>query len=319
MKRRGFTLIELLTAAILSAAVVLVTTEVVRQTALIMERMSSRTLAWERGQNALSIIEPRALHAGFGITYERAGDVFRRSFGNDMNSPPPARWTDGRGPLQIWDGFPSLSKLALDDGGVFRGRGAAILYAMPSALRASMADDAPITLSGGESVRIRLVPSEELSGITNRLPTTARNDLRSWVTFPLMRLPVYATYSAGELTVRMADGSGLSATLNPYDEMHCIRAERFYAQHDVMYSDELRNAWTNVEERLEGVLEMWFEWTPSKKLLEAWILTTGGIREKNPTAGTARPKDWPSEAPWRANFEFHDVVVVRGSWFLKNM
>ena len=178
-----------------------------------------------------------------------------------------------------------------------------------------MEDDSPIFLCEGESAKIKLIPSEELSGITSRLPTTARNDLRSWVIFPLMRLPVYATYSAGELTVRMADDSGLSTTLYPYDEIHYLRAERFYAQNEIMYSEELRTAWTNVESRLEGVLEMWFEWTPSEKLLKSWILTTGG----HAAGRTIRPKDWPAEAPWRANFELHDVMVVKNSWFLKNM
>jgi prepilin-type N-terminal cleavage/methylation domain-containing protein len=317
MKRSGFTLIEVLTAVLLSAVACSVALMLMRHAALVIGHMSNRATAWERGQNALSIIDPRVLHASFGITYERAGDVFRRSFGkNEMASPPPARWTD-RGPLQIWDGDHMLS-LAPEYEGVFRGRGIAILYAMPSALRASTAGDAPVTLSQGEAAKIRLVPNEELIDITSRLPTTARNDLRSWVTFPLMRLPVYASYSAGELTVRMADGSGLSATLYPYDEMHYIRGARFYVQNGIMYSEELRTLWTQVETRLEGVLEMWFEWTPSKKFLEAWILTTGAGQNFSASLG-GRPKDWPAEAPWRPNFELHDVVVVKGSWLLKNM
>ena len=314
MKRCGFTLIEVLIATLLSAVAVLVTLMVTRQAVVVMKRMASRALAWERGQNALSIIEPRVLHAALGITYERAGNVFSRSFGNDMNSPPPAQWTD-RGPLQVWEGYPALLKLAPDVGGVIRGRGLAVLYAIPGALRASLSEDVPVPLSEGESVRFELIPREELSGISTRLPTAARNDLRSWVTFPLMGLPVYATYSTGELTIRMADGSGLSATLYPYDEMHYLRAERFFIQNEVMYSEELRTAWTYLETRLEGVLEMWFEWSPSKRLLEAWVLTTGG----SASTITARPKEWPPEAPWRASFGLHDVAVVKGSWLLRNM
>ena len=284
MKHRGFTLVELLITASLGALVVLITFGITRQATFVMERVSRRTLAWERGQNALAIIEPRALHAGFGITYEQAGDVFRRSFGgNNPNSPPPARWTD-RGPLQVWT---SLLNLAPNEEGVFRGCVIALLYAIPSALRAYMADNAPILLSEDQSARVRLIPSVELSGIANRLPTNARNDLRSWVTFPLMRLPAHAVYSAGEITIRMAGGSGLSATLYPYDEMHYLRASRFYALHGVMYSEELRTSWTQTENRLEGVLEMWFEWRPSEKRLEAWVLATGGRAR---SGRTARPK-----------------------------
>jgi len=315
MKRCGFTLVEILIALLLSAVVGSVALSVMKQVIFTVERMSRRDVAWERGHNALSIIGHRALHAAFGITYESAGDVFRRSFGkNETNSPPPAQWAD-RGPLQIWDGYPTLFNLAPNAGGVFRGRGVAILYAVPSALRAQTEDDDPISLSEGASAVIKLVPDNELDAIATRLPTTSRNDLRSWVTFPLMQFPVYATFSGGKLTVRMAGGSGLSATLCPFDEMHCLRAERFYVQNDTMYSEELRNAWINVESRLEGVLEMWFEWTPSQKLLEAWVLTTGGASGFR----TARPKDWPSEAPWRANFELHEVMVHNDSWTLKNM
>ena len=316
MKRSGFTLIEVLIAILLSAVVFSVTMQVTRHGLQVIERISNRALAWERGQNALSIIDPRASHAAFGITYERVGDVFRRSFGkNDMSWPPPAKWTD-RGPLQIWKES-SMLNLAADDGGVFRGCGIAILYAVPTALRAKMDDDSAIFLSEGESATIRLIPSEDLSGITSRLPTTARNDLRSWVTFPLMGLPVHAEYlGGGQLSVYMTDGSGLSTTLYPYDEMHCLRGDYFYVQNEVMFSKELRTAWTNVETRLEGVLEMWFEWTPSEKLLKAWILTTGG---RVSSYRTERPNDWPTEAPWRTNFELHDVMVVKASWLIKNM
>jgi prepilin-type N-terminal cleavage/methylation domain-containing protein len=316
MKRRGFTLVEILTAVLLSVVVSLVTLEVIRRVTIVMERMSNRSFAWERGHNALSIIEPRAKHAAFGITYKRAGSVFSRSFGNGMNSPQPSQWTD-RGPLQIWEGYPTLFNLAPDVGGVFRGRGLAVLYAVPSGLKAQIG--APVTLSGDmtESFALIAPPDEKLSDILDTgLPVRIRNDLRSWVTFPLMRYPSHAQYSAGKLTIRMADDPRLSATLYPYDELHFIRAERFYAQSGAMLSQELRTAWMNPDSRLEGVLEMWFEWTPSKKLLEAWILTTCG---SSSTGRTVRPKDWPHEAPWRANFELFDVLVVKGSWLLKNM
>lgn len=316
MRHRGFTLVELLITSLLGAVAVLVVLGIARQSTMVMERIATRTLAWERGQNALSIIEPRAIHAAFGITFQQTGDVFRRSFGrNNVSSPPPARWTD-RGPVQIWDGFPSLFNLAPNQGGVFRGRGIALLYAIPSALRAYIADNTPIALNEGQSANVRLIPSPAPGYISNRLSTHAKNDLRSWVTFPLMRIPVHAAYAGGSITVSMAEASGLSATIYPFDEMHYLRASRFYAQNEIMFSEELRTAWTHVEARLEGVLEMWFEWTPSKNLLEAWILTTGGGIS---SGRSTRPADWPLEAPWRASFERHSVLVTRGAWILRNM
>jgi hypothetical protein len=132
-----------------------------------------------------------------------------------------------------------------------------------------------------------------------------------------MGFPVYASeYRNGELTIRLAEGSDLSATLRPYDEMHYLRAERFQVKDDSLCSEELHAFWTGAEPRVEGVLEMWFQWTPSKSRLEAWILTTGG---RASSGKTPRPEEWPAEASWSANFELHDVAVLRGSWILKNL
>jgi hypothetical protein len=276
-----------------------------------MERMASRALAWERGQNALSIIEPRALPTGLGVTYQRTGSAFQRSFGTGGGSPPPAQWTD-KGPIQVWEGYPTLLNLAPDYGGTFQGRGLAVLYAMPSNLRIKL--DAPMPLSEDELVNLEVF-GDGLSALADRLPTTDRSDLWSWVAFPMTRLPGYARYSGGTLALQVPGAPGFSAVLYPYDEVHYLRAQRFYVQDNVMYSQELRSAWVAGEARLEGVLEMWFQWSPSKKLLEAWILTTGGTS----SGRTLRPKEWPPGAPWRFGFEFHDVAVVKGSWLLKNM
>ncbi|MDR1623286.1 MAG: prepilin-type N-terminal cleavage/methylation domain-containing protein [Synergistaceae bacterium] len=325
MRRRGFSLVELMIALVLGATVGVVVSQTTRNILLLTTRASNNALAWERGQSVLSIIEPRALHAGFGVTYERVGSLFQRSFGgvagrNDW--PPPGGWSD-RGPIQVWIGFPSgpqgLWKLAPEVEGVFRGQGLAVLYAVPSALKAKLDGNKPLSMSAGVPATIKLTPSENLDSerMKERLPTTDKRDLRSWVTFPLMEFPVYASlYEKGSLTIRLAEGSGLSATLRPYDEMHYLRGERFQAKNDGLQSEELRTSWTSAEHRVEGVLEMWFQWTPSKSLLEAWVLTTGGEAS---FGRASRPREWPTEAPWRAEFESRDLAVVRGSWILKNL
>jgi hypothetical protein len=279
----------------------------------IERRILRDALARERGRNVLSILEPRVLHAGLGLTWRRAGDTFRRSFGgNAADAPPPGRWP--RGPLQIWEGYPSLLKPvpAPEPDGVYRGRGVSILYAVPSALKAKPENNGPVEMTEGVPVTVELVPSGNPEAVDEDLPM---RDLRRWVTFPLTRLPVYAGgYTNGKLTIRLADGSGLSAVLRPYDEMHYLRAERFQTQDGRLFSQELTAEWTNLEDRQEGVLEMWFEWTPSKRLLEAWILTAGG---ESPEGG--RPGEWPKEAPWRAEFERLGLAVTRGSWILRGM
>ncbi|MDR2179893.1 MAG: prepilin-type N-terminal cleavage/methylation domain-containing protein [Synergistaceae bacterium] len=321
MQKPGFSLVELLLALVLSSTVGMVVLQTARTILFSTVRMSNNALAWERGQNVLSILEPRVLHAGFGIACERAGNLFQRSFGRVTDGPPPATWSD-RGPVQVWRGLssdtPTLWDLAPETDGVCRGRGLALLYAVPSGLSAKLPENRPLPMTPGASVTVELLPSENLQANEDRLTVTAKNDLRSWVAFPLVGFPVHMSlYDKRELTVALADEFDLSpATLRPYDDMYYLRADRFQVKNNRLYSEELHSSWVKSEPRIEGVLEMWFEWTPSKSRLEAWILTTGG---KATFGKTARPKEWPAQAPWRAEFALHDLTVARGSWILKNM
>jgi hypothetical protein len=309
--------VELLIATLLAATVGLVALQTTRQILQMTTSLSRRTLAWERGQTALSILEPRIIHAGLGVTYSRANTEFSRSFGGSApNFPLLGQWTD-RGPLQVWQGYPSLTSLSPETNGVCRGRGLVVLYAVPSGHVAKTLGNAVLPMSAGVDVKINLTPSEQLSIVADRLSTTARKDLRAWVAFPLMGYPVYASlFSHGELTIRLADGSNLSAELSPLDEMHYLRVTRFQATKNVLQSEELYSTWTAPEARADGVLEMWFEWTPSKKLLDAWVLASGG---SSSTLRAERPESWPQEAPWRAEFFRHEVAVARGSWVLRNL
>jgi hypothetical protein len=324
-KRPAFTLLEILISVMAGAALSAVLLQAAFYFLTLEKRILRDALARERGQNVLSILEPRVLHAGLGLTWGRAGDVFQRSFGGSAAStadaPPPARWSQG--PLQIWEGYPALWSPVPETGGVHRGRGISVLYAVPSALKANLGAGSSVDMPAGAPLPIDLVLPENLDGddIDDRLSTVS-GDLKSWVAFPLTRLPVHvSSYSySGEkrtlhLTVRPAGGFDPPAALRFYDEMHYLRAERFQTQNGRLYSQELRTAWTDLEERLEGVLEMWFEWTPSKRLLEAWILTTGGESAEN-----GRPWEWPEEAPWRdAEFKRQNLAVTRGSWILRNI
>jgi hypothetical protein len=305
-----------LSAAAVFAAVAVIILQTLHHLISAEARLTRLTLARERGWSVLSILEPRVLYAACGLTYERGSDVFQRSFGGPSgSSPPPGGWTNG--PLHIWQGDPGLWEHAPETGGVSRGRGLAVLYAVPSALKARL--DEPLEMTGAP-VSVSLIPYENFAGIGDRLPTLSRSDVRSWVTFPLTRLPVHVEnyfHSTGKLTVRLADGlSGEPRCVYPYDEMHYLRGERFHAENESLYSEELKTAWTDLEIRSDGVLELWFEWTPAKRLLEAWVLTTGGDL---PFGKSARPADWPTEAPWRAVFENHDVAVTHGSWIVPNL
>lgn len=264
----------------------------------------------------MSILEPRVLHASFGLSWEPDGDKFQRSFGGqDAWSPPPARWL--RGPLQVWDGYSTQMKPVSEVNGACKGRALVVLYAVPSAFRALPDNDRALLMTEGDLATISLTLPTDSDILRDRLNTGMEKDLWSWVTFPCMKLPLHVVAQSGSrITVRMAENSGLNATLMPYDEMHYLRSERFQVQYDTLYSENLRTSWTSYQPRVDGILEMWFAWIPSQRILDAWVLATGGPA----TFGkSGRPGEWPADAPWRRGFEDHDLAVVRASWLVRNL
>ncbi len=311
-RRSGFTLVEILTAVALASAVWILLLSMFHHLTLLTIRSSNLMLAEERGRYALSVLEPRVLHASFGVLWESGSDRFQRSFGGKSSSfPPPALWL--RGPLQIWQGLKPVSEID----GVSKGRALVVLYAVPSTFRAYIDHNRAISLSEGDPATIDLISPESPEIIRDRLNVGMERDLWSWVTFPCMKLPVHVVARSGaRITVRLAEKSDLNATLMPYDEMHYLRGERFQVENETLYSESLRTAWVSSQPRVDGILEMWFNWVPSERLLDVWVLASGG-----PAAfgGSGRPATWPAEAPWRKSFERHDMKVLRASWLVRNL
>ena len=64
------------------------------------------------------------------------------------------------------------------------------------------------------------------------------------------------------------------------------------------------------------MLALWVEWRPALKILDLWVLTSGGPAVLGPAF---RPSSWPTEAPWRREFERHEPYVSRASWRAENL
>lgn len=304
---------ETLCAALITAALGAALLQGGRHILLLTTRLSNRTLAWERGQNALSLLEPRVTHAGLGLPGGSTQEL-RQAFGaGQPSAPPPAFWSQG--PVQVWEGYPTLWNPVPEKENVRRGRGLVLLYAVPSRLQAKLREGRPLAMEAGVSCSLELFPAEAMTGAADGLRPGTRDDLWSWVVFPFMKLPLYLSGRFGNTVVLQAAVSA-KAPLLPWDEMHFLRGERFQVRHSTLYGETLRRRWEAGQPLLDGILEMWFEWTPSKRLLEAWVLSTGG----SAAFGTAsRPPEWPPEAPWREDFEGHDTVVSRASWVVRNL
>ncbi|GHS88251.1 hypothetical protein AGMMS49957_09430 [Synergistales bacterium] len=299
--RSGFTFVEVLLSLILGGVLSVAVVEAAATVVRLETRMANRSLALERGWNVLSVLEPRALHAALGLTASY----------RDGDSPLPGRWAHG--PLYIWRD--ALFPADEDGDGVFRGRGLSVLYSIPSGLRADLHAIKEIE----NNLYISLLG--DASQLDDRLPVNTASDIRSWTVFPLSGRPVSisnhsvaAGHSSSWLTIRLT-GVQPPIQLYPYDELHYLRAARFFAENAGLYAETFTTAWKSQGEMLEGVLEMWFEWTPSKRRLEVWILTTGG----ESSVKNSRPSEWPASAPWKADFERQDMAVTFGSWILKNL
>jgi Tfp pilus assembly protein PilW len=67
--------VEFLIGILLGATVSIVTIQTIRWIPLTETRLANRALAWERGRNVLSILEPRVTRAALGLTFQQVGNV----------------------------------------------------------------------------------------------------------------------------------------------------------------------------------------------------------------------------------------------------
>ena len=318
---RGFLLVEVLTALVVGSVVGAIVLAAGRWFVLSSERVSRLLLARDRGERVLSYLEPRVLHAGLGLSSCRTGSLLRRAFGyGSSGAPLVATWTDRSRPLQVYKTLGGASpEPAGDEGGVFRGSGLCLLYAVPSGIVLGTAGGGPVSLDPGEGARFSV-----LSGSLGDWGSTASavgrsRDLRSWVSLPLTGYPFFIEgHSGAEVSLELAAGVPGPVEVPPINDLFLMRGERFGVINGTLCFQELRTAWypPYFQPLEDGVLALWFEWRPALKCLDLWVLTSGGPAVFGPAS---RPPSWPVEAPWRAAFSRHELHVSRASWRAENL
>nr|WP_315102834.1 hypothetical protein [uncultured Fretibacterium sp.] len=318
---RGFLLVEVLTALVVGSVVGAIVLAAGRWFVLSSERVSRLLLARDRGERVLSYLEPRVLHAGLGLSSCRTGSLLRRAFGyGSSGAPLVATWTDRSRPLQVYKTLGGASpEPAGDEGGVFRGSGLCLLYAVPSGIVLGTAGGGPVSLDPGEGARFSV-----LSGSLGDWGSTASavgrsRDLRSWVSLPLTGYPFFIEgHSGAEVSLELAAGVPGPVEVPPINDLFLMRGERFGVINGTLCFQELRTAWypPYFQPLEDGVLALWFEWRPALKCLDLWVLTSGGPAVFGPVP---RPPSWPGEAPWRSVFSRHELHVSRASWRAENL
>lgn len=318
MGRRGFSLVEVLLAMALGAALGAAILSAGRWLYLSSERASRLLLARERGERVLSFLEPRVLHAGLGLSSCRSDGALRRAFGHGSSGAPLlASWPARARPLQVYrESSGTWPDPAGNEGGVYRGSGLCLLYAIPSGVVLESPGGGAVSLDPGDGVRCSVLSGNPDGAIA---AVGRFRDLRSWFALPLTGYPFYLSGRSGtELSLKLPDGAAASVELPPLNELFLLRCERFRVMNDTLYFQELREQWhpPAFQPREDGVLALWVEWRPALKCLDLWVLASGGAAVFGPVP---RPLSWPGEAPWKKAFERHELHVARASWRAENL
>lgn len=320
MKRhwRGFSLIEVLVALTVGAVLGAVLIATMRWVFLSSERVSRLLLARDRGERVLSYLEPRVLHTGLGLSSCRSPGLLRRAFGYGITKAPViASWPDRARPLQVYKESGGIwPNPADDEGGVYRGSGLCLLYAVPSGVFLKNEGGGSVTLEPGERLRGTVVWGS-LSGAVSVVGVF--HDLRSWFSLPLTGYPLFwEGGTPSKPILKLANGVVGPVVVPPVNELYLLRGERFRVMNDTLYFQELWGAWhpPSFQPREDGVLSLWIEWRPALQCLDLWVLTSGGAAVFGPAP---RPSSWPAEAPWKKEFERHEVYVSRASWRVENL
>lgn len=317
MVRRGLSLVELLVTLAVGAVLAATLLAGGRWLILSSERVSRRLLARERGERVLSFLEPRVLHAGLGLSSCRISGMLQRALGRGLpGAPVIAGWPGLVRPLQVYRDSGALLEPAPDEGGVYRGSGLFVLFSLPSGVLLRAPGGGVVSAAPGESVKLTV-----LSGtLENVDPFAGRpRDLRSWFSLPMAGYPVHLGARNGkDLSLQLADDLPDPVTIPPLSELFLLRCERFRVQNNILYFQEMRSDWypPNFQPRENGVLALWLEWRPASRILDLWVLTSGGPAVFGPSA---KPASWPDDAPWRAEFSNHELYVSRASWRSENL
>ena len=309
-QHRAFTLVELLLGAFLASVLGMIMLTWGGEFLRVFNRSSVWLLAHERGQRVLTFFETKVLHTGLGLSACRGEEACWQAFAQKAG-PPVLR------PLTVYQEKKSGQiDPAEEKNGVFSGTALALLYGRPSGLVVKRTGGSPVNPGGG--VEFSLLSDDTAADIAEAgFQVGYMKNLTNWCALPLAGMPFYIDSASGRrLFLSLASTVNAPVDIPPVNELYLLRYEQFRIVNEKLYFRRLEAAWSPYYPREEGVLALWVEWRPGIRVLDLWVLTTGGPA---PLGGSVRPSEWPEGAPWHNDFTQHTLCVSRASWRLENV
>lgn len=111
--------------------------------------------------------------------------------------------------------------------------------------------------------------------------------------------------------------NGYSVTVYPGDELLYLKCERMYVEGQNFKFQRSENdaaRWTNAYSNEDGILDIYFELDTNNRILDMYVLASGGY---NDSGDTQKPAIW--KGTWTSDYANYIVYVSRASWKLSNI
>jgi hypothetical protein len=167
-------------------------------------------------------------------------------------------------------------------------------------------------------------------GRSSGLAPSSGKDMRSWVTFPTLRIPMrVVTVNTGDNSIDLQLAPNctkpLAGILGGYEELHVIQACRLYVNtnhelvREIFGSDYTSSAATanTVDILAKNVAGMFFRFDQANRLLTMYLAIAG--EEVSQATDLGAPAAWPSFAPPLPSWALRRRIEAQSiTWRIRN-
>jgi len=276
-KSRGFSLVELLIVMLVLSIVAGATMGLLVSYMKQSEQTNELTTARQRAEMVFAILDTEVLHAGLGMPDDDAR--FQAVF-------------SGLDTISSWSG-----PVSVVSGDILQ-----IVYAVPMGIGVANEYD----LSSGVDHDITVT-----GDISTDLVSTQTTKTKGWVILPSLLCPVKVKDINGTtLTIETPEAGELSF----FDELHYLRALRSMVSNGTFYTEDVTNQ--SAQPRVEGIMDVRFQWDQSSHVLGIWVLARGDTRHSGLISPQTLP-DWPfGNLPDETRH--YRVTVLHNDWRVRN-